>query len=118
MECNVSESGRYVRAVIGPGGPDDIHTCYRQIAVLCAQHKISRALVVSIGGDPTNHFTIRHAIRMLAVAGLPADFKLAMASETPDNYKAYTLAEATARRRQIDAKAFRDVGTALQWLDS
>jgi hypothetical protein len=116
MECHVSESGHYVRAVIGPGNTDEVVDCYRQIALLCAKHTVSRALVVSIDGDPTDHFAIEEAIRTLTLAGPPAGFKLAMASENAENYKVYSMAEAIAKRRQINAKAFQDVNAALQWL--
>jgi len=105
MECNVSNSGRYVRAVIGPGDPDHVHACYRQIAVLCAQHKISRALVVSISGDPTDHFAIRDAIRTLAITGVPPDFKQGLHAGRSNCEAAADRRESIPRREYCAAMA-------------
>ena len=94
-----------------------IAACYRQIAVLCAQHQISSALIVSLHGDPTDHHAIRAAIRTLAITGVPPDFKLAMISESRENLKVYKLAEVSAQRQHINAKAFEDLNEARRWLE-
>lgn len=117
MECLVSGSGTYVRALIGPGSAQRIAECYREIALLCSRHGVARAMVVSLEGDATDHFAMREAIRALAAAGVPPHFRLALSSENSGNFKVYTLGEASARRRNIDAKAFRDTGAALRWLE-
>lgn len=117
MECHVAERGRYVRVLIGPADAGAIAACYRKIAVVCAEHKIACALIVSMDGDPTDHHAVRAAIRTLAVTGVPPDFKLAMTSENRKNLRVYKLAEVTARRRQINARAFEELDAALAWLD-
>lgn len=117
MECHVSETGDFVRALVGPGTPEHVRECYRQIAALCLKHNVSRALVVSITGDPTDYVALTDALQTLAEAGLPPRFKLALASSERESYRLYQLAETIAGRRGIVARAFEEVESALRWLD-
>lgn len=115
-KCDIAESGDFVRAVVGPGPDSDIQECYRAIAVLCIQHQIRRALVISGNGDPTTHFALRDGIECAVQAGLAPDFRLALVAPAGPIHDVYEAALEEAGRLGITGKAFTSEADALGWL--
>lgn len=105
-----------MRAVVGPGPDSEIQACYRAIAVLCIQHQIKRALVISGGGDPTTHFALRDGIECAVQAGLVPGFRLALVAPPGPVYEVYEAALASAGRFGVTGRAFSDEAEATGWL--
>jgi len=117
--CEIELGPVYLRANVGPGLAPQIQGCYRTVANECLQRRCTRLLIKGISdGDAFNHLALRDALRSMSVAGLPAEFRLAVVAETPDLIAVYDAAVVEAGRCGIEARRLLNTADAESWLAS
>ena len=115
--CAIGIVDDYVRADVGPGHAGEIQKCYEDWACACLSGKYRRALLVGTSqGDEFAHLAARDAIASMAVAGIPAEFRLAVVARNVLLINVYDAVVVAARRHGIDARRFQEEKEALQWL--
>ncbi len=79
----------------------------------------NRILVIGIATiDPFYHVAGRDALRSLALAGVPADFRLALVAKSATLIAVYDAAMIEAGRRGLEARRFISEEDAERWLRS
>jgi hypothetical protein len=117
--CEIGQDDRYLRATVGPGLADEVQECYRSLATECLVRQCNRVLVIGIATvDPFYHLAARDALRSLALAGVPADFRLALVAKSATLIAVYDAAVVEAGRLGLDARRFITEEDAERWLRS
>jgi hypothetical protein len=117
--CVIDDSPQYLRCVVGAGLPNQVQECYRTLAEECLRRQGKRLLVVGAGGgDPAVHLAGRDAMKALAVAGVPAAFRVAVVAATPDMADIYDSAILEAASCGMQARRFDTEADAAAWLRS
>lgn len=115
--CTIGIVDDCVRADVGPGHAGEIQQCYQDWACACLDGKYQRALLVGTSqGDEFAHLAARDAIASMALAGVPAGFRLAVVARSVLLITVYDAVVVAARRRGIDARRFQDEAEAVRWL--
>lgn len=115
--CTIDQGTFYLRVSVGPGLADEVQECYRSFANECLQNHCTRALVLGRAYiDAFHHLALRDALRAMSVAGVPAQFRLALIAETPDLIAIYDAAVVEAARCGIQARRFVSMTEAERWL--
>ena len=115
--CEIAHEDRYLRATVGPGLADEVQQCYRTLAAECLVRQCSRILVIGIATvDPFYHLAGRDALRSLALAGVPADFRLALVAKSAALIAVYDSAVVEAGRLGLEARRFMSEEDAERWL--
>src|ERR671937_1952955 len=97
--CEIDQDERYLRATVGPGLADEVQQCYRTLANECLVRQANRVLVIGLATiDPFHHLAGRDALRSLALAGVPADFRLALVAKSASLIAVYDSAVVEAGR--------------------
>ena len=117
--CEVEQVEGYVRARVGPGLADEVQECYRALATACVTRQCDRVLVIGYATqDPFYHLAGRDALRSIALAGVPADFRLAFVAMSAGLIAVYDAAVVEAGRLGLDARRFITEEEADRWLRS
>ena len=117
--CEIDQQLGFLRATVGPGLADEVQECYRTLANECLVRHCSRILVIGIATiDPFYHLAGRDALRSIALAGVPADFRLALVAKSPMLIAVYDAAVIEAGRLGLDARRFITEEEAEGWLRS
>ena len=117
--CEIDQEERYLRATVGPGLADEVQECYRALANTCLTRQCSRVLVIGIATiDPFYHLAGRDALRSIALAGVPADFRLALVAKSAMLIAVYDAAVVEAGRLGLQARRFQTEEEAERWLRS
>jgi hypothetical protein len=117
--CEIDQGERYLRATVGPGLADEVQACYRTLATECLTRQCSRVLVIGIATiDPFYHLAGRDTLRSLALAGVPADFRLALVAKSATLIAVYDAAVVEAGRLGLQARRFMTEEEAARWLKS
>jgi hypothetical protein len=117
--CEFDQEERYLRATVGPGLADEIQQCYRALANECVVRQCNRLLVIGIATmDPFYHLAGRDALRSIALAGVPADFRLALVAKSATLIAVYDAAVVEAGRVGLEARRFITEEDAERWLKS
>ena len=117
--CEIVEHPTHLRAVVGPGLADEVQECYRSLAAACITRACSRVLVIGHATlDPFYHLAGRDALRSIALAGVPADFRLALVAMTAGLIAVYDAAVVEAGRLSLEARRFITEEDARGWLES
>lgn len=115
--CEIAIVDDYVRADVGPARAGEIQKCYEDWACACLDGKYQRALLVGMSqGDEFAHLAARDAIASMALAGIPAGFRLAVVARNVLLIAIYDAVVVAARRHGIDARRFQDEPDAVKWL--
>ena len=115
--CEIRIVDDYVRADLGPGSAGEIQQCYQDWACACLDGQYRRALLVGLSrGDEFAHLAARDAIASMAVAGIPAGFRLAVVARNVLLITVYDAVVVAARRHGIDARRFQEEEEAARWL--
>jgi hypothetical protein len=115
--CAIGPESGYLRARVAGSRADDVQECYRAIANECIQQGCRRLLIVGRSvSDAFAHLAGRDALRSMALAGVPAGFRLAFIAGTPDLIAIYDTAVVEARRLGIEARRFTAEKDAVAWL--
>lgn len=115
--CVIDDSPQYLRCIVGSGLPHQVQECYRTLAAECLRRQGKRILVIGAGGgDSTVHLAGRDAMKALAIAGMPAGFRLAVVAATPDMIDIYDSAILEASSCGMQARRFDTEEQATAWL--
>jgi len=117
--CNIAQTEGHIRVDVGPGLATEVQECYRAFVNECLTRQCARALVVGYADlDPFYHLAARDALRAMALAGVPANFRLAFVAKTGGLIAVYDTAVVEASRLGIEARRFITEGDAERWLAS
>ena len=117
MRCDIRQEEHWLRATVGSGLADEVQACYRLLAAECVRRHCARVLVIGAAPqDAFDHLAVRDAMRSLALAGVPAEFRLALVALTPDLIAIYDTAVLEAERLGIEARRFGLQAEAERWL--
>ena len=117
--CDIEQHEAYVRALVGPGLADEVQECYRALANACVTHQCSRILVIGRSSiDPFYHLAGRDALRAIALAGVPQDFRMAFVAMSAGLIAVYDAAVVEAGRLGLEARRFMSEEEAERWLRS
>jgi hypothetical protein len=115
--CRIDRIKDTLRVEVGPALPDEVQQCYRTLANECVTHACPRVLVVGNAAvDAFSHLALRDALRAMALAGVPAGFRLAVVAVTANLIAIYDTAVVEAGRLGIDARRFMTEEDAARWL--
>jgi hypothetical protein len=104
---------------VGPALSDEVQDCYHAFANECLTRTCSRVLIVGNAKiDAFSHLALRDVLRSMALAGIPAGFRLAVVADTANLIAVYDTAVVEASRLGIDAKRFMTEQDAARWLES
>ena len=104
---------------MGPALPDEVQQCYRAFANECVTRDCGRVLITGNATvDAFAHLALRDALRAMALAGVPAGFRVALIAETANLIAVYDAAVVEAGRLGIDAQRFMSEKDAERWLAS
>src|SRR5919204_4809323 len=117
--CEIDQAERYLRATVGPGLADEVQECYRWLANECLVRQCNRTLIIGMATvDPFYHLACRDALRSLALAGVPADFRLALVAKSATLIAVYDAAVVEAGRPRARARGLPSEDEAERWLKS
>ena len=117
--CVIGRKQGDLRAVVCSRRAEDVQRCYRAVAEECIRHQCRRILIIGRSADDAFvHLAGRDALRSLAVAGMAADFRLALVAETADLIAVYDTAVIEAGRCGLQARRFTSEDDAICWLAS
>jgi hypothetical protein len=117
--CDIRRDQGWLRARVGPGLAEEVQECYRALANACLRERCARMLILGVSQfDAFDHLAGRDALRSLALAGVPQNFRLALVALTPDLIAVYDAAVVEAERLDIEARRFRTEAEAELWLAS
>jgi hypothetical protein len=117
--CEIDQVERCLRATVGPGLADEVQECYRVLANECLVRQCNRMLVIGIATlDPFYHLAGRDALRSIALAGVPTDFRLALVAKSATLIAVYDAAVVEAERLGLSARRFGTEEDAERWLKS
>ena len=115
--CEIAQDDHCLRATVGPGLADEVQECYRTLANECLVRQCNRMLVIGVATiDPFYHLAGRDALRSLALAGVPADFRLALVAKSVTLIAVYDAAVVEAGRLGLEARRFMTEEEAERWL--
>lgn len=115
--CDIAEDERYLRAVVGPGLAHQVQECYRRLAHECIQRRSPRVLVVGKSTyDAFYHLAARDVLGSMAIAGLPAGFRIAFVATVASLIAVYDTAVREAERLGFEARRFTQETDAVRWL--
>jgi len=115
--CSIDQGPAHIRATVGLGLADEVQECYRAFVNECLQRQCKRALILGHARvDAFYHLALRDVLRAMSVAGLPAEFRIALVAETPDLIAVYDAAVMEAGRCGIEARRFLTSADAEHWL--
>jgi hypothetical protein len=117
--CSIELKDGHLRVVVGPALPDEVQDCYRAFANECVIRACQRVLIVGNAKiDAFSHLALRDVLRSMALAGVPAGFRLALVADTANLIAVYDTAVLEAGRLGIDARRFMNEQDAASWLQS
>jgi hypothetical protein len=117
--CEIDWDEGFLRAMVGPGLAEEVQRCYRALATECITRQCSRLLVIGHATlDPFYHLAGRDALRSLALAGVPKDFRLALVAKSAGLIAVFDTAVVEAGRHGLDARRFLTEEEAETWLRS
>jgi hypothetical protein len=117
--CAIEAQGAHLRVAVGPALPDEVQDCYHAFANECVTRTCARALIIGNAKvDAFSHLALRDVLRSMALAGVPAGFRLAVVADTANLIAVYDTAVVEAGRLGIDARRFLNEQDASRWLES
>ena len=119
MNCETVHEAGWLRVSVGPGLAAEVQECYRLAAMECLRSGCRRILVFATATfDPSAHLAGRDALRSLALAGVPADFRLALVALSANLVSIFDDAVLEAQRLGLEARRFNARAEAERWLSA
>jgi hypothetical protein len=106
----------YLELDCGRSDPRELSDLYRALAVECVQRQTRRALVKALDCEADGHHALRDALTTMILAGIPAQFKLALLTNGLRLQALFRELQVDLRRLKVDAEVFGDEERALAWL--
>jgi hypothetical protein len=105
--------------LVEPGlSPDtEVQAIFRDLAVYCIEKQIRRVLVKPGDDDYVGERALRVALTTMILAGLPAEFRLALVAESARIATRYHYTERDLCTAGVDAKMFDSEAGATRWLE-
>jgi hypothetical protein len=100
------------------GTASELGALYQALAVACVQKQVDRVLILAGDDDPAGETALRDALRMVSLAGMPSNFKLALVAASPRVAVTYRKAQTDLCGVGITTRLFENEQDATQWLDS
>ena len=117
--CVIEAQEEHLRVSVGPALSVEVQDCYHAFANVCLTRTCKRVLIIGNAKiDAFSHLALRDVLRSMALAGVPAGFRLAMVADTANLIAVYDTAVVEAGRLGIDAKRFMTEQDAARWLES
>ena len=117
--CEIELQAEHLRVAVGPALSDEVQECYHAFANECVTRTCNRVLIIgNAKTDAFSHLALRDVLRSMALAGVSADFRLALVADTANLIAVYDAAVVEAGRLGIDAKRFMTEQDAARWLES
>src|SRR5260221_9171310 len=114
-----AKTERRLGVEVAPGVACDGGVCYRAFLNEFLPRQWAGALGVGYADlDPFYHLAARDALRAMALAGVPANFRLAFVAKTGGLIAVYDTAVVEASRLGIEARRFITEDDAERWLAS
>ncbi len=114
----LTQTSGYLRAESGFGTTTEIAELYRALAVTCVQEQITRVLIIAGDDDPAGEHALRNALVVMVLAGLPAEFKLALVAASDRVEATYRNAQRDLCAAGMTARLFDSEDDATRWLGS
>jgi predicted GTPase len=99
-----------------PSAGFEIDALYRDLAVYCIERQIRRVLVKLCDQDAASERALRAALTTMVLAGLPAEFRVALVAEDYHIAARYRTTERDLCNAGLDAKMFPTAEGATRWL--
>jgi hypothetical protein len=105
--------------IVEPGRTSaaEVADIYRQIATLCVEKQVRRVLIKLREHDAASERALRVALTTMVLAGLPAEFRLALVAESDRIAARFRNTERDLCAAGIDAKIFEAEDGATRWLN-
>jgi hypothetical protein len=108
----------YVRVDFGNCNSLELAEVYSAFTAFCLENQVTRALLKAGDDYPNGHYRLRDALIAIArVAGMPADFKLALIPSTRPIELVYREAQGHLRAAGCNAWVFGNETEAVDWLE-
>jgi hypothetical protein len=106
------------RLIVEPdsGMPGEIEAVFRELATRCIENQTRRVLVKLPDDGPAGERALRMALTTMVLAGLPAEFRLAMVAASERVMARYRTAESDLSMAGVEAKMFGSEDSAARWL--
>ena len=101
---------------VGDGGAREIGEIYRSLAVVGVKQRVRRILVRVANDDPAGERALRDAVTTMLLAGIPADFKIALVAGTPRIEARYRDARRDLCLANVNTRIFDNENEATLWL--
>jgi hypothetical protein len=122
-EMSKESSGGHFRQVDGylivepgRGGVTELGAIYRDLAVFCIEKQVRRVLVNPADDDVAADHALRVAMTTMVLAGLPAEFRIALVAGSERLMARYRKTERDLSAAGVDAKVFDSEDGARRWL--
>lgn len=114
--CCVEERQGYVMVDCTGCGGRELAQLYRDFAVACIERRLEHVLVVAGGGDPRDHLSLRDAVTVMMLAGVPSGFRIALVAPVAPIEAAFRALQRDLRQRRVEAAVFDHEDRAREWL--
>ena len=112
----LTETSGYLRAEFGYGTATEIAELFRALAVHCIEKQVKRVLIIAGDDDPAGERSLRDALTIMSLAGIPGDFRLALVAALPRAALTYGRTERDFNAAGVSTRRFESEEDALRWL--
>jgi hypothetical protein len=98
------------------GSAADVAAIYRDLAVYCIEKQVRRVLLKPADDDVAGEHAFRVAMTTMVLAGLPAQFRIALVAANERIVSRYRNTERDLCAAGVDAKIFDSEDGAQRWL--
>ena len=115
--CEIGTAEGICRAFVGPAQASRVRQCYEDWACACVLGEFRKALLIGRSdSDAFTHLAARDAIASMVLAGIPADFRLAVVALSANLIAVYDAVIVEANRRGLQARRLLNEAEASKWL--
>jgi hypothetical protein len=100
----------------GLGNATELAAIYRDLAVFCIEKQVRSVLVKPADDDLAGEHAFRVAMTTMVLAGLPAEFRIALVAASERIGSRYRNTERDLCAGGVDAKIFDSEDGAQRWL--
>jgi hypothetical protein len=98
------------------GSATDVAAIYRDLAIYCIEKQVRRLLLKPADDDAAGEHAFRVAMTTMVLAGLPAEFRVALVAANERIVVRYRNSERDLCAAGVDAKMFDSDDGAQRWL--
>lgn len=113
----LTETPGYLRVQFSYATATEIAELFRALAVRCIEAQIKRVLVLAGDDDPAGERSLRDALSVMVLAGMPNGFRLAVVAELPRVAQTYRNTQRDFTAAGIPTRLFDHPEEAMRWLE-